>query len=441
MKTLSLDASSGTDFPTRERMDSIYRKVTLRLIPLLFLCYVLNYLDRINIGYAQLQMRADLNFSDAVYGFGAGMFYIGYLLFEVPSNLLLQKIGARKTLLRIMVCWGLASAATLFVQTPAQFYLVRFLLGVFEAGFFPGVMLYLTYWYPAQRRGRIVALFMTAAVVAGIIAGPLSGWILEHLNGFHGLRGWQWLYVIEGLPSALVGIMVYLYLVDRPDDAEWLDAEERRLIDTELKAAPTLRAGVDAHGVSALKDPKVYLFALLYFAINFGSYSMSFWLPSIIRDLGVESAQQIGLYSLIPYTFGAVVMIGYARHSDKHQERHWHFAIAVWCAAVALALSTFTTTGLWASLLLLAITTAGIAASYPVFWAYATARLAKTQASAGIAVITSLGSLAGIVSPAAMGLIRTTSGSFTQGLYVIAAVMSLGGLIMLCSSRSSAATP
>lgn len=435
MKTIPLDDSAITDRSADERMEAIYRKVTRRLIPLLFLCYVLNYLDRINIGYAQLQMRADLNFSDAVYGFGAGMFYIGYFIVEVPSNLLLQKIGARKTLLRIMVCWGLLSAGTLFVQTSTQFYLIRFLLGVFEAGFFPGVMLYLTYWYPQERRGRIVALFMTAAVVAGIVAGPLSGWILQHLNGFYGLRGWQWLYLIEGLPCALVGVVVYLLLDDQPDDATWLDAGERGLINMALKTAAGDSPPAKGQVTAALKDRKIYLFSALYFAINFASYALSFWLPSMIRDLGVQGAQQIGLYSLIPYTFGAVVMVWYARRSDQRQERHWHFATATFCAAAGLVLSTWTASQLWASLALLAITTAGIVGAYPVFWAAATAQLGRgTSATVGIAIITSLGSLAGIVSPAAIGLIKTSTGSFEVGLYTVAAVMALGGVVMLRSS-------
>ncbi|MDB5983514.1 MAG: Nitrate/nitrite transporter [Pseudomonas sp.] len=433
MKTTLLDASGVTDVAVIDNLDAIYRKITRRLIPLLFLCYVLNYLDRINIGYAQLQMRADLSFSDAVYGFGAGMFYVGYFIFEVPSNLFLQKIGARKTLLRIMLCWGLVSAATLFVQTPIQFYAVRFLLGAFEAGFFPGIVLYLTYWYPAERRGRIIALFMTAAVAAGIIAGPVSGWILQNLDGFHGLRGWQWLYVLEGLPSSVIGIVVYFCLVDRPGDARWLDQTERQLIQTALQETPNDVAVTPGPGAGAFKDPKVYLFSVLYFAINFGSYALSFWLPSMIQDLGIRDAQQIGLYSLIPYTFGAIAMVWYGRRSDRRQERHWHFALATFCAATALVITTLTTGHLWTSLMLLAITTAGIVAAYPVFWAAATAQLSKSNAAAGIAVITSLGSLAGVISPAAIGLIKTATGSFTLGFYAVAAVMALGGVVMLRS--------
>jgi D-galactonate transporter len=429
MKTTALDASSLTGATAANNLDAIYRKVTRRLIPLLFLCYVLNYLDRINIGYAQLQMRADLGFSDAVYGFGAGMFYVGYFIFEVPSNLLLQKIGARK-LLRIMLCWGLVSAATLFVQTPIQFYIVRFLLGAFEAGFFPGIVLYLTYWYPAERRGRIIGLFMTAAVAAGIIAGPISGWILQNLDGAHGLRGWQWLYVLEGLPSSVIGIVVYFVLVDRPGDARWLDPMERQLIQAALQETATDTAVAHNPLAEALRDRKVYLFAVLYFAINFGSYALSFWLPSIIQDLGIRDAQQIGLYSLIPYTVGAVAMVWYGRRSDRLQERYWHFAIATFCAAIGLAMTTLTTGHLWTSLILLTLTTAGVVGAYPVFWAAATAQLSKRNAAAGIA---SLGSLAGVVSPAAIGLIKTATSNFTLGFYAVAAVMALGGVVMLRS--------
>jgi D-galactonate transporter len=433
MKTSLLYGEDANAATLTSQCEAVYRKVTRRLVPLLFLCYVLNYLDRINIGYAQLQMRADLGFSDAIYGLGAGMFYVGYFIFEVPSNLLLQRIGARKTLLRIMLCWGLVSAATLFVQTPMQFYLARFFLGVFEAGFFPGIMLYLTYWYPVERRGRIVALFMTAAVVAGIVAGPLSGWILQGLNGVYGLRGWQWLYALEGLPSAVIGIVVYFCLVDRPQDATWLDPSERELIHKALHEPATEAGTTHRSALAAFKERKVYLLSVLYFAINFASYALSFWLPSMIRELGIENPQRIGLYSLVPYCFGAVAMVWYARRSDRLKERHWHFAVATFCGAGALVLSTFTPGYLWTSLSLLAMTTAGIVAAYPVFWAAATAQLSKASAAGGIAVITSLGSLAGVISPAAIGLIKTSTGNFTLGLYAVSVVMASGGLVMLRS--------
>jgi MFS family permease len=278
-------------------IDATFRKVTWRIIPFLFFCYVLNFVDRINIGYAQLQMKQDLGFTDAVYGLGAGLFFISFFTFEVPSNLLLEKVGARKTMLRIMLLWGLTSAATMFVSTPTQFYVARVFLGIFEAGFFPGIMLYLTYWFPAGHRARIVALFMTAVVIAGLIAGPMSGWIMKDMNGAHGLHGWQWMFLLEGLPSALFSIVLYLYLDDKPKDAKWLNAAEKEIIIQNV-AADKKVSNVAHQSMmrEAFSDPKVYLLAFVYFAITCGGYVLSFWLPTIIRELGVTDVLQIGLY-------------------------------------------------------------------------------------------------------------------------------------------------
>lgn len=422
---------------SEEMTEAIYKKVTRRLIPLLFLCYVMNFLDRTNIGYAQLQMRSDLGFSDAIYGIGASIFYIGYFIFEVPSNLLLQRIGARLTVLRIMFCWGIVSAATMFVTTPAEFYIVRFFLGVFEAGFFPGVLFYLTFWYPPARRARVVALFMTAVVVAGIISGPVSGWILTNLDEVHGLHGWQWLYLIEGLPSSVLGVIVYFSLPDSPVQAKWLNDAERDVIRADLEAVQRDLGGSNGvvHGglASALRDPKVYLFCFLYFTISCEAYALSFWTPTLIQELGVPDPQQIGLYALIPNTVGAIAMVWYGRRSDRTNERRWHFAFATFIAAIALVLTTFVDNQIWVSMALLAVTSAGVVSAFPVFWAAATARLSTASAAAGIAMITTLGSLSGVFSPFAIGMLKSTTGSISTALYLVATVVAIGGLVMLCS--------
>jgi D-galactonate transporter len=431
MNTTVLDLQKGAATP-REQVDATFRKVSWRLIPMLFLCYVMNYLDRINIGYAQLQMRTDLGFTDAVYGLGASMFFVGYFLFEVPSNLYLQKVGARKTLLRIMVLWGVVSAATLFVQTSTQFYVQRFLLGVFEAGFFPGIVLYLTFWYPPERRARVVALFMSAIVVAGIVAGPTSGWILQHLNGWHGMKGWQWMYLIEGLPSAFLGVVAFLWLADSPRDAKWLSPLERSAVEEAVRGQSRDMRAHAGGGLHALRDKRIYLFAFLYFAMSCGGYTLNFWMPAMIQGLGVTSPQLIGLYTVIPYTFAAIVTIWWGRRSDRLHERRWHFALAALVGAVSLSLTTVTT-DLWLSVALMAMAGAGAISSMPVFWATATSILPKNVSVAGIAAITSIGSLAGVVCPYALGLIKTQTGSLAGGLYAVSAVIVGAALVMLLS--------
>ncbi len=420
--------------PRASDVDAVYSKVTWRLIPLLFLCYVFNQMDKFNIGYAQLQMKPDLGFTDAVYGLGASIFFVGYVLFEVPSNVLLQRIGARKTVLRIMVLWGLVSAGTAFVRTSGEFYAARFLLGVFEAGFLPGVVYYLTFWYPAQRRARIVALFMTAIAVSGVVAGPISGWIIENLNGY-ALKGWQWMYVIEGLPAAILGVVFFLRLSDKPADARWLTAGERQIIAAE--AGEEVRTGRPSlyFQLAALRDPKVYLFAFIYFTISCGAYTLAFWTPSMIHALGIPNPQLIGLYAVAPTLTAALVMVFYGKHSDKTKERRWHFAGAVFVSSCALAITTVTGGTVWLSMILLSVASAGVIASYPVFWAEVTPRMTHATAGAGIAAISSLGGLSGVVCPYAIGLIKTSTGSLSIGLFCVAGVMLVGGVAMLWQGR------
>ncbi|WP_436411648.1 MFS transporter [Variovorax ginsengisoli] len=414
---------------------AMYRKITWRLIPLLFLAYVVSYVDRINVGYAKLQMSSDLHLTDAIYGLGAGIFFVGYALFEVPSNVLLMRIGARLTIMRIMVCWGLISAVTMFVTTPMQFYIARFLLGAFEAGFFPGIVLYLTFWFPAKRRARIIALLMSATVVGGLIAGPMSGWILQNLDGWRGLRGWQWMFLLEGLPAAALGFVVYACLSNSPEEAKWLSEDEKRLIRVDLPkdAAPHGSTPPVEAALAALRDPKVYLLSFLYFAAVCGGTTLSFWMPTMIQSLGVKSMQTIGLISAVPYAFAALAMILYGRHSDRRGERRWHYAVAVAIGGVGLALTSWTTADLWLSVALISVAIAGSVSALPVFWAMATSQLSRQSTAAGIAIITSLGNLAGLACPYILGVVKETTGSLTGGLLIIAGIMLAGAILMVSS--------
>jgi MFS family permease len=412
-------------------LNRMYQKVTRRVVPLLFTCYLLAYLDRINIGYAQLQMRFDLHFSDAVYGLGASMFFVGYVLFEIPSNVLLKKIGARKTMLRIMLCWGVVSMSTMFVTNSLQFYVARFFLGVFEAGFFPGILYYLTLWFPADRRARIVAFFMAATVAAGLISGPVSGYLLQNMNGVHGLRGWQWMFLLEGLPTVLLGIATYLLLVDRPSDARWLSAFEKDAIARDLaeKSRGVPSQTTPVHEV--FRDRAVYTLSALYFAMSFAAYALSFWMPSMIERAGAVGLQRIGTLSLIPYACGVVAMIWYSRHSDRTRERRWHFVFAVLLCAVALSLCNWTEGLLWTSVALISLALAAVISSFPVFWAVATSMLRRESTAVGIAIITSLGAVSGVICPYAIGLIKTSTGSLDAGLYVCSVLLLVASVVML----------
>jgi D-galactonate transporter len=421
-----------------DEIAATYRKVNWRLIAFLFACYMMSYLDRINIGFAQLQMKQDLGFSDAVYGFGAGIFFAGYFLFEVPSNLILERIGVRKTMMRIMIGWGVISACMMFVSSPVIFYVLRFLLGVFEAGFLPGIIFYLTFWYPVSRRARIIAVFMSAVPVAGVIGGPLSGWIMNDMAGVFGLTGWQWMFLIEGLPTIFLGLMVPFILSNKPDDAKWLTTREKEIIKRTLAAEQGTHGSKHDHSFGqALRDPRVYLLGLIYFTIICGIYAISFWLPTIIKGAGVTDVFSIGLYSMIPYGFGAAGMILIGRHSDIKMERRWHLAFCCVVGAVGLVMIALTTQNLALSLAALSLATATIFAGMPVFWAIPTTYLSGSAAAGGIAMINSIALIGGFVSPTLMGWAKTTTGNFTSGLYVMAALLIAGAIAVLLGMSKS----
>ena len=424
-------ANSAAIVGGRTFEDSTYAKVTWRIIPLLFLCYVVAYLDRVNVGFAKLQMVNDLKFSDTVYGLGAGMFFVGYCLFEVPANLLLYRVGARKVLTRIMITWGAISALTMFVSTPTEFYVIRFLLGIAEAGFFPGMILYLTYWFPAERRGRIVSLFMTAVPVSGIVGGPLSGWIMVHFAGVNGWAGWQWLFLLEGAPTMLIGIVVWFYLDDGITSARWLSDDEKRLLKEKIEADAGSKA--DHSFLKALRNPKVWILGLMYFGVVMGLYGISFWLPTLIKATGINNPLDVGFLSAIPYIAAVVAMLVVGASADKRRERRWHFAIPAVLGGAGLILSaTFASSSTFA-IAALTLAAAGIIASLPVFWTFPPAFLSGTAAAGGIALIGALGNLGGFVSPYTLGFIKDLTKSTDVGMYVLAGVVFMSAVLALAS--------
>jgi D-galactonate transporter len=427
--------STTPGFPLASGNDAVsfeartYAKVTWHILPLLFLCYVASYLDRVNVGFAKLQMATDLKLSDTVFGLGAGIFFIGYFIFEVPSNVILHRVGARIWIARIMISWGVISGAMIFVTGPAMFYVMRFLLGVAEAGFFPGVILYLTYWYPANRRGKITALFMTGIALSGVIGGPLSGWIMQSLPGVYGLAGWQWMFIIEAVPSLVLGLATIAFLQDRVFDAKWLDEPEKKLIAAHVGQEESDKGEVSMSQMFA--NPRVWLCALIYFSFVMGLYGVGFWLPTIIKATGVKAPLDIGLLTAIPYAVAAVAMVLVGRNADRLRERRWHLAIPGVLGAVGLLLSTVYGDNTWLAMSALTLATAGILTTLPLFWSLPTAFLGGTAAAAGIALINSLGNLAGFVSPFMVGWLRDLTHSTNSGMYMLAASLVVGALLTL----------
>jgi len=419
----------SSENPQHAVEEALYRKVALRLIPLLLACYVVAYLDRVNVGFAKLQMMDQLGFSDTVYGLGAGMFFIGYFLFEVPSNIILHRMGARVWIGRIMISWGLISAAMMFVTTPTMFYLMRFFLGVAEAGFFPGIILYLTYWYPAERRARITAMFMTGIAIAGVIGGPVSGIIMKYTDGIYGWQGWQWMFLLEGLPSVALGVVVIMMLDDRIVDAKWLTEDERALLARNI-AKDEAHKEDESFG-RIISSGRVWLCAAIYFSYVMGVYGVSFFLPTIIKSMGHTDVVEIGLISSIPYSVSVVVMLLVARSADRTGERRWHVAIPGVLGAVGLALSVVLAKDGTLAIAALTLGLSGIMTTLPLFWSLPTAFLAGTGAAAGIALINSLGNLAGFVSPYAVGWLKDATGSTDAGVYMLSIAVAVGVLLTL----------
>jgi D-galactonate transporter len=408
---------------------STIRAISWRLIPFLVLAYFLAYLDRVNLGFAALTMNAELKFSPLVFSWGAGIFFIGYFLFEVPSNIALEKFGASRWIARIMVTWGIISALMALVTGPMSFYGLRFLLGVAEAGFFPGIILYLTYWYPAEYRARFLAAFAVAVPVSTVIGAPASGLLLG-LDGALGLKGWQWLFVIEGIPSIALGLISWFYLTDRPSRADWLSAEQKAWLSSRLDGELAARQAVYRHTLwQALGSAKVLTLSAVYFGFVAALYGMQFWLPQIVKAFGFSNAQT-GFVTAVPYLFGAVAMVFWARHSDASRERVWHVGLPLLLTAVGLGVSGFSENPIVMMIALIAAAI-GTFCTFAVFWTLPTAWLSGTAAAGGIALINSIGNLAGFGGPYLIGWIKDTTGSTAIGLLVLAVLPLLAACLVL----------
>jgi D-galactonate transporter len=424
--------------PTRTPQDedalrAIYRKVALRVIPFLFICYLFNYLDRVNVGFAKLRMLDDLHMSEAVYGLGAGIFFIGYLACGVPSNLILQRLGARRWIAVMMVTWGLFSTALMLVKTPMEFYAIRFLTGAAEAGFFPGIVLYLSQWFPRAQHGRVMTFFMAAIPVSGVLGGPVSGWILAHFSaGAGGLEAWQWLYLLQGLPTMVLGALAWFLLSDGAKTASWLDEGEKaalrhRFAQDEAATPPTAAASMG----QVVRTPAIWALGLVYFCIQSGVYAINFWLPTIIAGSGQSNPLTIGLMSAVPYFAAVLFMLGMGRSADRRNERRWHLAIPLMVGAIGLLIAAQTAGNPVASLTGMTLAAMGALAGLPLFWPLTHRYLSAPAAAGGLALINSIGQIAGFASPYLVGWIKTATGGTSLALMALAGAMVLGTILTL----------
>jgi ACS family tartrate transporter-like MFS transporter len=416
-------------------------RLSARLIPFLIICYFVAYLDRVNVGFAALTMNKDLGLSSTAFGLGAGIFFFSYFIFEVPSNLALERFGARKWIARIMFSWGLVSGAMLFVQGETSFYIVRVLLGAAEAGFFPGIIFYLTLWFPAVYRARIIGLFMAAIPLSSVIGAPVSGLLLG-LDGIGGLKGWQWMFLLEAVPALIMAVVVWFYLTDKPEQARWLADDERDWLVNRLEAERRQR--VAAHGITvlqALVNPRVLALSLVYFGAVAANYGTAFFIPQIVKAFGLSNVQT-GFVSAIPYVVGTLGMVWFGRRSDRTMERKGHAAVALAIAAIGIGLSPLLADPVL-KIIALSVGAFGVFAVLPVFWTLPTAFLSGAAAAAGIATINSIGNLAGFVGPFAMGALKDATGSFAAGLWVISglAVLAMGVVLSLHHDAALEAAP
>jgi len=421
--------------------NAVYRKVAWRLIPFLMLCYAVAYLDRVNIGFAKLGMSRELGLSETVYGLGAGIFFIGYFVFEVPSNAMLHRLGARTWIARIMVSWAAVSALCSLVGGPISFYIARFCLGVAEAGFFPGIILYLTYWFPAARRGQMVALFMVAIPVAGLIGGPVSGWIMSAFDGWQGWSGWRWMFLFEAIPAALFGILVPFVLNSRVEEAGWLTDAEKAVIERDLSQDAAGSRLVHAGLREIVSDPAILRFAFIYFCCVMGQYGVTFWLPTLIAAAAKGSALIAGLLSALPYGCAVIAMILICRHSDRTRERRWHLMLPMMVGGLGLVAAATGGLGLPVSMALLCVAAAMTLTATPMFWTLPTAMLSGSAAAIGIAAINSVGNLAGFASPLVVGWVSDRFGSVGAGMAVLAVVLWAGAAMTFRITRVAPADP
>lgn len=407
--------------------DKAYNKITWRLLPVLFICYIMAYLDRVNVGFAKLEMNAEPWFSDNVFALGSGIFFLGYFIFEVPGNLIMHRVGARIWITRIMITWGICSVLCAFSTDPAHFYFFRFLLGMAEAGFFPAIILYLTYWYPRFYRARIYAGFMMAVAVAGVIGSPLSGWILESTANFSNGKSWQWLFILEGIPSILVGLLLPFLLTNKPADANWLSDSEKEKVLNDLNAE-SLSADVKSTSwISAFSSPVVWISTLTYFSFVMGLYGISFWLPQIIKNTFQVNLTSVGWITAIPWTCAAVGMLIFGWSSDKHGDRKWHLIFASLTGMGAFILAGISGLDAIIVLLLLSVATTAVMCLVSTFWSVPTALLSGTAAAAGLAWINSVANLGGFLSPEMFSWLKTDFG-LGAGLQATGIFIGLGGV-------------
>jgi ACS family tartrate transporter-like MFS transporter len=422
---------SDTATPTSSLLEQrAIRKITWRLIPFLMLLYFVAFLDRINIGFAALTMNKDVGLTSQMFGLGAGIFFLGYFAFEVPSTVILHKVGARFWIGRVMITWGLVSVAMAFTRGPISFYVLRFLLGLAEAGFFPGIILYLSYWFPANHRSAVTAMFMAAAPVAGLIGSPVSGALMQ-LNGLLGLRGWQWLFLLEGLPALVLGFITFRFLTDRPADAAWLTADERDWLSSAIQREQTGIKDPRSHSAwRALADWKVLALSIAYFGTSAGLYTIGFWAPLIIKGLGF-SVFHVGLLVAIPNLIAVIGMVLWSRNSDRTGERYWHAALACLIGAIGMAVCARAGSSALLAIAGLSLTAFGVSAAKPPLWSLPTSFFAGTAAAASIGLINSLGTLGGFAGPYMIGSTNGTSGSFTRGLYLVGGTLIVSAVTIV----------
>ncbi len=432
MDTTPASVAGGLE---EQRRDAVYRTIKWRILPLLVVCYVVAFVDRSNIGFAKLEFAGPLGFSDAVFGLGASLFYLGYVLFEVPSNLMLHKVGARKTLLRIMIPWGLASAAAAFMVAPWHFYTLRLLLGVFEAGFFPGVLLYLSYWIPSARRASVMAIFLASMGISGVVGGPMSGGIMHALDGAWGLDGWQWLFVVEGLPACVLGVVAFFVLSDRPESARWLTPAERAFVAGELERDRPRGEKVPHSYAAALRDRRFWGLAALGFGIMTSTSGLFLWLPTILKGAGTLSVAQIGVVSAVPFLAAVVVQYLNARHSDRTQERRRHAGSFALVGAAGWLLLPVAAHQTWLALAVLTVIAVGTMGAMGPFWSMPSAMLAGTAAAGGIATITAFAGIGNLITPAVTGWLSSTTGTQVYNQLLYGAVLGIGALVMFLLVR------
>jgi len=426
-------APVATTGANEQEQNRVYAKVFWRIMPFLMLCYVIAYLDRVNVGFAKLQMSVDLGFSETVFGLGAGVFFLGYFLFEVPSNILMHKVGARVWIARIMITWGILSAAFMYVETPLQFYVLRFLLGLAEAGFYPGIILYLTYWYPSHRRAKVIAVFMSGIPVAGILGNPLSGWIMDAFHGTTGMHGWQWMFVIEAIPAVLIGLATLAYLDNGIAKAKWLSADEKKLLEDEIAADQKGKESVHSFA-DIVSDKRVWLMCLIYFCFVMGQYGLTLWMPTLVKATGVTGNLHIGLLSAIPFGCAIVAMNLIGRSADARRERRWHLIVPALMGAVGFVGAALFADNTAISIAALSLAAAGVLTCAPLFWSLPTSFLSGAAAAVGIAAINSVGNLAGFVSPYLIGYLKDLTHSGATGMYMLAIMLVIGSAAVLKTS-------